>query len=397
MKLAALALVCVAATAAEVPAGATLSVRLQSGLTASAAKSGQVLEAVVIAPLNDYTGNVLVPAHSKLSGKIKDLRIAQNPDQRAQVRLVFDRITSPSGASAKIDARVAAVDNARETVDEKGEIIGILASETLGAKMDRGIGKLGERYPALGSILAGVKAGMVEQVNPDIRYEPGVEMNLRIEKPFTWNPGATPGAALPAIAPAADLDKLVNKQPFRTVAENPPDPSDITNLMFVGSEADISAAFQAAGWTPAHALNRESTMETIRAVIEQRGYKEAPVSVLLLDGRPPDLVFQKQNNTFASRHHLRIWRRPGSFNDRPVWVCAATHDIGIDFSEENRTFIHRIDPHIDRERSKVVADLTFTGKVKAMSMVGREKAPKQAQNATGDDLITDGRMAVLEL
>ena len=29
------------------------------------------------------------------------------------------------------------------------------------------------------------------------------------------------------------------------------------------------------------------------------------------------------------------------------WVCAATHDIGIEFSEENRTFIHKIDPRID--------------------------------------------------
>ena len=396
MKLAALVLVSVCATAAEVPAGGVLSIRLQTGLAASAAKSGQTLEAVVIAPLKDYTGAVLVPAHSKLTGKIKDLRIAQSPEDRAQVRLVFDRITSPSGVAAKIDARVAAVDNARETVDEKGDIVGILASETLGAKMDRGIGKLAERYPALGTILAGVKAGVVQQVNPDIRYDPGVEMNLRVEKPFTWNPGAGPDAGLPVIASEADLAKLVNKQPFRTVAENPPDPSDITNLMFLGTEADITAAFQAAGWTPAHARDRESTMETIRAVIEQRGYKEAPVSLLLLDGRPPDLVFQKQNNTFASRHHLRIWRRPGSFNDRPVWVCAATHDVAIDFSEDNHTFVHRIDPHIDRERSKVTADLTFTGKVKAVSMIDRDKVPKLAQNATGDDLITDGRMSVVE-
>jgi hypothetical protein len=390
------ALVCLAASAAEVPAGAVLSIRLQTGLTASAAKSGQGLEAVVIAPLKDYAGAVLVPSHSKLSGKIKDLKIAQNPDDRSQVRLVFDRVASPSGATAKIDSRVVEVDNARETVDEKGDIVGILASETLGARMDRGIGKLAERYPALGSILAGVKAGIVQEVNTDIRYEPGVEMNLRIDKAFSWNPGAGSDASLPAIATSTDFAKFVNKQPFRRVAENPPDPSDITNLMFIGTEQEVAGAFKAAGWTTAHALNRASTMETIRAVIEQRGYKEAPVSLLLLDGRPPDLVFEKQNNTFAERHHLRIWRRPGTFNDRPVWVCAATHDIGIDFSEENHTFIHRIDPHIDRERSKVVADLTFTAKAKGVSMVDRDRVPKQAQNATGDELITDGRMAVLE-
>jgi hypothetical protein len=117
--------------------------------------------------------------------------------------------------------------------------------------------------------------------------------------------------------------------------------------------------------------------------------------VLLLDGRQPDMVFQKQNNTFAQRHHLRIWRRPGAFDGKPVWVCAATHDIGIDFSPDDHTFIHKIDPQIDRERTKVVDDLLLTGKVKSHALVDRPAVPKESANATGDKLITDGQMAVL--
>ena len=85
------------------------------------------------------------------------------------------------------------------------------------------------------------------------------------------------------------------------------------------------------------------------------------MSMLLLDGRRSDFDFQKQNNTFAKRHHLRIWRRQDSFQERPVWVCSSTHDIGIEFSQENRTFIHVIDSQIDRERAKVVSDLLFAG------------------------------------
>lgn len=121
------------------------------------------------------------------------------------------------------------------------------------------------------------------------------------------------------------------------------------------------------------------------------------MSILLLDGRPPDLVFQKQNNTFAMRHHLRIWRRPGALNGRPVWVCAATHDIGIEFSPEQRNFIHKIDSRIDRERAKVVSDLWFAGSVQGMSLVERPATPHHSRNATGDDLETDARMAVLVL
>jgi hypothetical protein len=155
--------------------------------------------------------------------------------------------------------------------------------------------------------------------------------------------------------------------------------------------------FAAAGWTTAQSLNALAKFETIRALAEDRGYNEAPVSVLLLDGKAPDLVFEKLNNTFARRHHLRVWLRPEILLGKPVWAIAATHDVGINFSEENRTFIHRIDSEIDRERAKVVNDLLFTGRVQSMALVDRPDVPQHAQNATGDNLETDGKIAVLVL
>jgi len=161
-------------------------------------------------------------------------------------------------------------------------------------------------------------------------------------------------------------EALATGEPFQTVAQQPPKPSDVTNMMFIGSKEQLAAAFKEAGWSTAAALSATSKLETMRAIVEARGYKEAPVSILLLDGKPPDLVFQKQNDTFAQRHHLRIWRRPDAFQGKPVWVCAATHDIGIEFSDENRTFIHKIDSNIDRERAKVVSDLLLTGMVKSL-------------------------------
>jgi hypothetical protein len=128
---------------------------------------------------------------------------------------------------------------------------------------------------------------------------------------------------------------------------------------------------------------------------ELRGYQEAPVSTLLLEGRPPDLVFEKLNNTFAARHHLRIWRPPERFQGKEVWVCSATHDTGIDYSEQNRTFIHKVDTQIDRERAKVVSDLLFTGLVQGIALVERPNVPTELFNATGDALVTDGKMAVI--
>jgi hypothetical protein len=82
---------------------------------------------------------------------------------------------------------------------------------------------------------------------------------------------------------------------------------------------------------------------------------------------------------------------------KPVWVIAATHDTGINFSEQNRTFIHKIDSAIDRERAKVVTDLLFTEMVQSLALVDRPGVPQHSENATGDTLETDGKMAVLLL
>lgn len=307
--------------------------------------------------------------------------------------LVFDQIAS-GAQKASLAAKLVSVDNARESVDSDGKITGILASETGSGRMDQGINKVTQKYPGLGDLLNTVKQAVVKETDSNIDYEPGVEMTLALTAALNWTAAAA--FDVPAIQPEAELLRLVSRQPVRTTAEKPPGPSDITNLMFLGSQQDISAAFEKAGWSTAEHLNGTSKLETFRAIVEQRGYKEAPVSTLLLDGAPPDLVFQKQNDTFAARHHLRIWRRPGRFHGLEIWVCSATHDTDIDFSEQNRTFIHKIDSQIDRERAKVVNDLLFTGLVRGLSLVGRE-ITAGLHNATGDSLQTDGGMAIVAL
>jgi hypothetical protein len=209
---------------------------------------------------------------------------------------------------------------------------------------------------------------------------------VRVAPPPAW-PAATRQA----------LAALIAGEPFQTTAQRPPKPSDLTNLMIVATGEDLQRAFTEAGWFSAAKLDYTSKIETIRALAADRGYNEAPVSILLLDGRPPDMVFEKTNNTFARRHHLRVWRRAATVDGLPVWTVAATHDTGISFREEERTFIHRIDTQIDRERDKVIYDLLFTGRVKAVELVDRPKVPRNAENATGDSIETDGRIAVLRV
>ena len=80
----------------------------------------------------------------------------------------------------------------------------------------------------------------------------------------------------------------------------------------------------------------------------------------MINGKPPDLVFQKSLDTFAKRHHIRIWKEPGTYQGRDVWIGAATHDIAISTEKAKTKWSHRIDPHIDREREWIETDLLYS-------------------------------------
>jgi hypothetical protein len=106
--------------------------------------------------------------------------------------------------------------------------------------------------------------------------------------------------------------------------------SDVTNLMFLGTREEIISAFDEAGWFEAVPTGFGSNMKVVQATLRQTGYSNAPVSTLMIDGRQPDLVFQKSLDTFAKRHHIRIWKLASTYDDREVWVWSSTHDIAVE-------------------------------------------------------------------
>jgi hypothetical protein len=203
---------------------------------------------------------------------------------------------------------------------------------------------------------------------------------------------------LPAAQTAQEqqqLQSFVKTLPFRTATKGSNKPSDLTNLVFVGSPEALDRAFTAAGWLPTDELNAGSTFKTIKTVSGNSTYTQAPMSVLLLDERPPLFGLSKTTNTFASRHHIRVFPTTETRDGMTVTTGSSTQDIGIAFSRKQKTFIHVIDEHIDDERSKVVNDLVFTGCVNSLDMVDRPWVPRDAYNSTGDRLLTDGEAAVV--
>jgi LssY C-terminus len=384
--------------AATLPTGTRIQLRLTSEVS-SAKPSGEPFTAVVIAPVL-LNGTGVIGFGTQLSGVTADVHLDQpaangGTEVPSTLRLQITSIRNDDGQSKPIDCILESVDNARESVNQDGLITGITASETFTALADKGVNEVESKSESLGHLLASVKSAIVKPADPAIDYKPGVELTVKLSKPLDWTPSGDSGA-VPPISPARTLAAIVAQAPFRTASLKPASPSDLTNLMFIGTKDQIEDGFKQAGWFAADPLGRPSTMRTAQAIIQNTGYDEAPVSILTLNGQPPDMIFEKQNNTFASRHHIRVWQLQQTFLGQPVFVGAATHDIKIYFSNTSRSITHGIDPNIDRERAKVANDLLFTKQIEAMSLIERTNIPKDISNATGDHLQTDGKIATLQ-
>jgi LssY C-terminus len=385
-----------AAAPVDIPAGTHLSIRLRDRISSKHSQVGESVSATLIAPVQ-IDGQELIPPGFLVRGAVSNPSPAHRRLNHAVLDLRFGSLIG-TNRSLAFKASVLSVDNARESVDSEGVIHGLRPLRRTPTQLEDFLMLAAYAHPA---VLASLEMGrfiVAEEEKPRITYEPGVELWLTLTSPLQI-------AALPkpeiirqpaALHASPELTALVNDLPLRTSTPHGT-PSDLVNMMFMGSQEALVNAFRDAGWKPAETLDLKTETQTFLALAFQHSYREGPVSTLMIDGQKPAFVFEKETNTYAKRHHVRIWRRPQSFAGQPVWIGAATHDIGIVFSHEARTFSHSVGPDIDGERLKIQNDLTFTGDVSAAGLIARPSAPKSFQNATGDHLETDGFIAILRL
>ena len=380
--------------------GQTLSVRIDGPVYSDRSRTGDPLTATVTYPLCKNgeqvackEGELLIPPGTKINGTI--LFAQKAPDKYSRPRLVLDfaNILHKNGKRSALYARVLDVDNARETI-RNNEILGIIQPHA-SKKVSIAMAALGAANPIAGYTIKGVQSVYGLSIRREVQFPAGTDIQIQIVRPSIlkqkdpW-PGWQP---LPV---DAQLQHLVAGAPLRTHTRNST-PSDPTNLMFLGTRNQLVAAFGEAGWFEADDLGVKSALKVAQATLRQTGYSEAPVSTLLVEGRPPDLVFQKSLDTFAKRHHLRIWKLRKTYNGQDVWIAAATHDIATSNARAGTKWSHRIDPHVDRERDWVETDLLFIGTGIAYADVERPAAPRKISNATGDQILTDGKMSVVQL
>jgi hypothetical protein len=361
--------------AAELPAGTRLSVRLNQNVYSHAVTAGQPVDTIVIAPVR-VGGDTVVPAGWKLRGTVAESGVLPGKDKRARLRLGFAKLVDDVGNAAPVTARLVSVDNARETVDAEGRVIGVPAQ--------KGLPKDKAALLRLGVDLDPVALGLIEAGNQTVRaavgYDRGTEMTVELTAPATI---PTPKAAAGPKDLAADaaLKKLAAALPARTDGAEP------LNVLIAGSGADIETVFAEAGWTASAKLWAKAGPSAFVALAAKHGFRAAPPSAL--DGQDAGLSFEKQTNTLAQRHRVRLWPRTETLGGQPVWIGSAVRAADLAFDKAAGTYAHKADPKVDAERDKVVQDLVFAGRVSARGLVAR----KDSKGTAGDD----GRLAALVL
>ncbi len=167
-------------------------------------------------------------------------------------------------------------------------------------------------------------------------------------------------------------------------------PSDMVNVLLMGSRSQLDRAFYSTGWVQAQRKSPLALYRMYLALAKRVGYPMAPMNAPTLNQVPSAFVQQKSLNTVQKRHHVRVWQHPGRTD---IWLAAAAEDVGFRFRMMHWT--HSTDPNIDSERAKVVNDLAFTGCIEAAGLLP-SKRPVQDPKAEYP-IVTDGDIAVVRL
>ena len=211
---------------------------------------------------------------------------------------------------------------------------------------------------------------------------------------------ATPAIALPVSHARLDEGLQGDLQSLpRRVNDEFKNLGDMVNFVLIGSEKQVQDALAAANWHVADTSTPGAVTKAILMATQKEDYLQMPMSQLYLFGRVQDFGYElaEPYAMVASRHHFRIWKSMATYNGKPVWAGAGTHDIGFEKDQRNGKVTHKIDPAIDGERDNIGETLEQAGQVKFMTYFTPSDPVQESKNATGGGFHSDGRVLVIFL
>ncbi len=390
-SLAAVLLVPSFVPAETLPPATRLELRLSVPTGSRISHAGDQVQATVIAPL--FSGErLLIPQGAIASGIVASVnRLGwgfKHPTAAIEYR--FTTLQLPEGAAVPIETRVIQVETAKERVNAQGVIGGIYPTANLSSSFALYGLPLFFITPEFSVPALGVKFLIARSPDPEIYFPTGTELIVQLTAPAEIS---DPGLQESQLAPlsAAEMDdvhRIIAKLPAQRTDRGRNHPSDLVNILFLGSRESIDRAFQAAGWSGAQRSSMLSIYRMYHCMVQRMGYSMAPMGNLTLNGVPADAEYQKSLDTFSKRHHLRLWKQ----RQENAWLSAASEDVG--YAVRNMHLTHATDPLIDNERAKVLNDLVFTGCVDATTLMKRSS---EADDPSDRSIQTDGKLAVIRM
>jgi hypothetical protein len=382
----------------EVRNGDAMWVRLLQPVSSYSARRGDSVRAMIIeSPQCD--GRDLLPIGTELEGTIRKVkRVGLGlVHETASIELNFERLDLDDNAPIEIATRITEIDNAREIVKD-GIIHGVRATDTPQGRITSRLAHLPTWNPYSDLGLIAYRTAFPVFPEPEISLPVGTDVHIvfvtSAKLPFllrddqsslNFSPqdDASVATSLPLI-------------PTRTSTLGGKD-ADIVNVVLLGTRQQIDAAFASAGWMNGARTSTRSVAREFHAFLAFKNDPDAPISKQLLEGKYPDVTWERGLDSYAKREHLRVWRLDGATPAETVWVGAFTRETGATLSVRYRHFIHHIDPDLDAGRDMMIRGLILAGCVEALNIEQDSTRALSTLNATGDWMKTDGSLAIVKL
>lgn len=182
---------------ATVPANTQFTGTLPSGAVISSELNnvGDEVSLQVDQSLVSSDGHVIVPANSRIVGKIVQLESAGRTGRPGKLDILFDRIVTPSGQTYMIQGKVATEDGVLHGGSTKGRILRAAGATAVGAGLGAALGtamgplsggKVGKGAIYGTAVGAGVGAAAAAlQKGKEVVVTAGEQLEIRLDQPIT--------------------------------------------------------------------------------------------------------------------------------------------------------------------------------------------------------------------
>ncbi len=233
-----LLLIPVSSRAEILPAGTGLEVRFSAATGSRISHPGDPIKAVVIAPVF-AGGRLVIGQGAEISGVVENVERVGLGLKRLTSRIEyrFDSVQNPGSPATLLQARVAEVETAKERVNAQGMISGIYPTANVSSGVAFYALPLLCTQPGVGALVLGIKTIIARSPDPEIYFPAGTEMILELTSAAEIpSSGVSQSGFEPlTTAETAEARRILAKLPEQRTDRGSKHPSDLVNILFLGS------------------------------------------------------------------------------------------------------------------------------------------------------------------